>query len=131
MGKEGSAGVYYRRVLAQADSGPPVALIQARTLPSAHTTVAALPDSRAVAAYDMTETGDRAIGVSLIGGNQTVLRKHLLTNSAGGQYPQVVAIAPDRAVVAWIGKTAQRREIRLAALRFDTDPAGASVALKE
>jgi hypothetical protein len=131
MGKEGSAGVYYRRVLTQADSNPPIPLVQARTLPSAHPTVAALPDTRALAAYDMTEVGDRAIGVSLIGGNQTVLRKHLITNSAGGQYPQVVALGPDRAVVAWIGKTGQRREIRLVTIKFEADPAGGSVALKE
>ena len=131
MGKEGSAGVYYRRILGQADSGLPVALMQARTLPSAHTTVAALSGNRALAAYDMTETGDRAIQVSLIGSDQAVLRQHLIANSAGGQYPQVVTAGPDNAVVAWIGKTGQRREIRLVAINFSPGQEGSAVALKE
>jgi hypothetical protein len=131
MGKEGSAGVYYRRVLAQADSGVPVALLRARTLPSAHTTVAALSGNRALAAYDMTETGDRAIQVSLIGEDQVVRRQHRIANSAGGQYPQVVAAGSGHAVVAWIGKVGQRREIRLTAIRFTPSQDGATVALKE
>jgi hypothetical protein len=132
VGKEGDAGVYYQRVLADAGAGQePVALIRARTLPTAHTTIAALSGGRALAAYDMTETGDRAIEVSLIGGNQTVLRKHLITGSEGGQYPQVIASGPGQAVVAWIGKAGERREIRLVAIRFRAETEEASVALKE
>ena len=132
VGKEGDAGVYYQRVMS---GGPgaqaPLALIRARTLPAAHTTIAALPGGRAVAAYDMTETGDRAIGVSLIGGNRTVLRKHLIAGSEGGQYPQVIAGGPGEAIVAWIGKVGERRESRLAAIKFGADTEGASVALRE
>jgi hypothetical protein len=132
VGKEGNAGVYYQRLLGEAGpSNEPVPLIQARTLPAAHTTVAALSDGRALAAYDMTEAGDRAVGVSLIGANRTVLRKHLINGSEGGQYPQVIATGPGRAVVAWIGKDGERRAVRLVAINFGTDTQRASVALKE
>lgn len=132
VGKEGNAGVYYQRILGEGgSSSEPLALIRARTLPTAHTTIAALSGSRALAAYDMTETGDRAVGVSLIGANRTVLRKHLIAGSEGGQYPQVIAAGPGRAVVAWIGKDGERRAVRLAAINFGTDTQGASVALKE
>lgn len=132
MGKEGSAGVYYRRVLASADTGPgPIPLIQANTLPSAHTTVAALGGGQALAAYDMTETGDRAIGVSLIGPNRSVLQRHILAGSEGGQYPQVISAGPGRAIVAWIGKSGERREIRLVAITFAIESPGSTVALKE
>ena len=132
VGKEGSAGVYYQRVLGESTAGSePLALIQARTLPTAHTTVAALSGGRALAAYDMTETGDRAIGVSLIGANRTVLRKHLIAGSEGGQYPQVVEAGSGRAVVAWTGKNGERRTVRLVAIKAGSDTQGASVALKE
>jgi hypothetical protein len=132
VGKEGSAGVYYQRVLAAAgSSAEPVPLLRARTLPAAHTTVAALGAGRALAAYDMTETGDRAVGVSLIGANRTVLQKQVVTGSEGGQYPQVIAAGPGRAVVAWIGKNGERRVVRLVAIDFDPATQGAHVALKE
>ena len=132
VGKEGSAGVYYQRVLEDASANSvPLALIQARTLPVAHTTIAALSGGRALAAYDMTETGDRAIGVSLIADNQRVVFRHLVTNSTGGQYPQVTATGPGRAVVAWIGKAGERREVRLVAINFPPGQQRATVALKE
>ena len=132
MGKEGQAGVYYQRVLAQQEaSEAPVALIQARTLPSAHTTVAALPGGRALAAYDRTETGERAVSVSLIGADRAVLERHLVAGSEGGQYPQVVATGPGQAVVAWIARMGERREVRLAAIKFGLETDGARVALKE
>ena len=132
VGKEGEAGVYYQRVLD--DAGPaeaPVALIRARTMPAAHTTVAALSAGRALAAYDMTETGDRAISVSLIGADRTVLRRQVITGSEGGQYPQVISAGAGRAIVAWIGKKGDRREIRLVAINFGSELQGTSVALKE
>jgi hypothetical protein len=132
VGKEGDAGVYYQRVLGeQAASSRPLALIRAATLPAAHTTVTALAGGRALATYDMTETGDRAISVSLIGTNQTVLHNRLITGSEGGQYPQVVATGSDQAVVAWIGKVGERRELRLVTIRFGNATTGATVALKE
>jgi hypothetical protein len=131
VGKEGDAGVYYQRVKAGTGGQPPVPLIRARTLPTAHTTIAALSGGRALAAYDMTETGDRAVVVSLVGSNQTVLEKQLIAGSEGGQYPQVIAIGPGQAVLAWIGKAGERREIRLATIRFDPESEQAAVALKE
>ena len=132
VGKEGSAGVYYQRVLAEAgSSSEPLPLLQARTLPAAHTTVAAVSGGRALAAYDMTETGDRAVAVSLISANRTVLQKLRISKSEGGQYPQVIAAGPGRAVVAWIGKEGERRAVRLVAINVGTDTQGANVALKE
>jgi hypothetical protein len=132
VGKQGDAGVFYQRVRENAPvDAAPLALIQAQTMPVAHTTIAALSGGRAVAAYDMTDTGDRAIGVSLIGANRTVVRKHLISNSEGGQYPQVVAAGPGRAIVAWIGKAGERRQVRLAAINFPAAQDGGTVALKE
>ena len=132
VGKEGNAGVYYQRIRAEASpTSEPLALIQARTLPAAHTTIAALDGGEALAAYDMTETGDRAVGVSLIGANRTVLRTQIITGSEGGQYPQVIAAGPRRAVIAWIGKEGERRVVRLAAINHGTDLQRATVALKE
>lgn len=132
IGKEGQAGVYYQRVLADHEpTQAPLPLLQARTLPSAHATVAALSGGRALAAYDMTETGDRAIGVSLIGANRTVIERRLIDQSEGGQYPQVLNTGPGSAVVAWVGKSGSRREIRLALVRFGEETTGSNVALKE
>jgi hypothetical protein len=119
MGKEGKAGVYYQRLAGTAvetDSALP--LIRARTLPSAHTTVTALSGGRALAAYDMTEAGNRAIAVSLIGPDRTIQQHHVFTGSEGGQYPQVVASGEGRAVVSWTGKEGERRTVRLAAITF-------------
>jgi hypothetical protein len=132
VGKEGSAGVYYQRVSGQAPgAGNPLPLIQAHTMPAAHTTVAALSGGRALAAYDMTAAGDRAVSVTLISADGTAVVSQPLPGSEGGQYPQVVATGPGTAVVAWIGKNGDRREIRLAAIRFEPDSDEGRVALRE
>jgi hypothetical protein len=131
VGKEGSAGVYYQRVQAETTKPTPLALLQARTLPAAHTTVAALPGGGALAAYDMTQSGDRAIGVSLISANRTVERQHVISGSEGGQYPQVMGTGPGRAVVAYTATENGRRQVRVVGFRFEADNTGARVALKE
>jgi hypothetical protein len=131
MGKEGEAGVYYRKVLGEAGpGGPPLPLVRARTLPSAHTTVAALRGGGALAAFDITESGDRAVELSLIEAGRNQALHHRLANSAGGQYPQVIALGPGRAVVAWIGRSGDRRQIHLAAVKFGENTQRAAVALK-
>jgi hypothetical protein len=79
----------------------------------------------------MTETGDRAISLSLIGANRAVQAHLVIAGSEGGQYPQVLNTGPGRAVVAWVGKGGSRREIRLALIRFEAGTTGSSVALKE
>ncbi len=131
MGKEGAAGVYYQRVdQGGSPADPPLALIRAQTLPSAHTTVAALPGGRALAAYDQTGTGDRAVGLSLIGASRDVLEQHTIAGSEGGQYPQVLSVGPGRALVAWVGRSGERRAVRLAAITFNASE-GSAVALRD
>jgi hypothetical protein len=131
VGKEGDAGVYYQRVRAgSADRPAPLALVRARTLPAAHTTVAALSGGEALAVYDMTETGDRQIGVSLVRANRTVAAQRQLSGSNGGSHPQVLAIEPGKALIAWTGMAGNHQQLRLAGITFESE-AGASVALKE
>lgn len=117
MGKEGSAGVYYRKVGGAGDSVP-LALVQARTLPTAHTSVVALPDGGALAAYDIDIRGDRRIGLTRIDSLGRQAEVFEIAGSAGGLYPQLVEGGAGTVLLAWTGLEGGARRIRLARITF-------------
>jgi hypothetical protein len=132
VGKEGSAGVYYQHVIAAVDSQPaPVPLIKARTLPTAHTTIAVVPDGGVIATYDMTQAGDRAIGLSVIAPDGRITTQIGVTGSAGGSYPQVVSQSPRSAFVAWSGLEGQKRTVGLSRITFPAVPHETRLSRKE
>ncbi|MEO8295221.1 MAG: sialidase family protein [Gemmatimonadota bacterium] len=119
VGKEGDAGVFYQRVVAGMDSQPaPVPLVKARTLPTAHTTIAAIPGGGAAVAYDITASGDRGIGISILAPDGSVVAREMIAGSGGGSYPQVVSQDSRSALVAWTELEGEKRTVRLSRIIF-------------
>jgi hypothetical protein len=112
-GAEGRAGLYYAQA---GKTGPAAAvpLVTGRSLPSVHGAVAALSGEGAVAAYDATKGGGRAIGVAWLPAGGDKPRRTAIPGGEGGAYPQVVAAGADLALVAWTADRAGRSEVRLA-----------------
>ncbi|MEO8201070.1 MAG: sialidase family protein [Gemmatimonadota bacterium] len=119
VGKEGNAGVFYQKVLQGIPSpAEPLPLVRGRTLPTAHTTIAAVSGGGAIAAYDIDANGERGIGVTLIDGAGTEVFHRAIAGSSGGTYPQVVSVDPGAAVVAWGSVVANKRLIQLTRITF-------------
>ena len=112
-GAAGRAGLYYA---VAGDTGPAAALplVTGKSLPSVHGAVAALPGGGAVAAYDATEDGARAIGAAWLPAGGGRPRRTTIPGGEDGVYPQVVAAGADLALVAWTTGAEDRSEVRLA-----------------
>jgi hypothetical protein len=112
-GAAGRAGLYYA---VAGDTAPAAALplVTGKSLPSVHGTVAALPGGDAVAAYDATADGARAIGVAWLTAGGRNLRQTTVPGGEDGVYPQVVAAGANFALVAWTAGADDRSEVRLA-----------------
>jgi hypothetical protein len=112
-GARGRAGLYYAEV---GDAGPAAAvpLVAGRSLPSVHGSVAALSGGGAVAAYDATAAGARAIGVAWLPAAGEKPRQTVVPGGKDGVYPQIVAAGADLALVAWTADADGRSEVRLA-----------------
>lgn len=119
MGKEGSAGVYYRKLAPDgAAEMPAVTLLKARTLPTAHASVSALSEGGAIAAYDIDIRGDRRIGVTRILPDGNKGAEIQVAGSEGGLYPQLVTIGPGEGFLAWTASAGDVRRIKLARINF-------------
>ena len=94
-GKSGAAGVFYARQ----GAGGAVALIQRKTPPPGHVSVAALPDGGALAAYDVDGDGKRAATVARIAAAGRIVSQLSVPRSKGGTYPQVVTAGAAGALV--------------------------------
>lgn len=113
-GKEGRAGIYYARTVPGAEPSAPVALAVARTMAVAHASVSATSRAGALAAYDMTPAGERAIQVAWIGADGQLRETLSVPGSAGGQYPKLESLDDSTAVVAWT----QADGVRVARVRL-------------
>ncbi|HET6576684.1 MAG TPA: sialidase family protein [Gemmatimonadales bacterium] len=112
-GSPGRTGLYYA---VAGDSAPAAVLplVTGNSLPSVHGAVAALPGGGAVAAYDATDDGARAIGVAWLPAGGDDPRRATIPGGENGVYPQVIAAGADRALVAWTAGAEDRSEVRLA-----------------
>jgi hypothetical protein len=112
-GAPGRVGLYYTAV-GGAAARAPVPLVTGKSLPSVHGSVAALADGGAVAAFDAGADGARVISVAELRDGEGGARIGTVPGSAGGAYPQVVAISASTAVVAWTARSDGLSELRLA-----------------
>lgn len=112
-GKEGSAGMFYAWRRPGAAPSAPVGLATARTMATAHASVA-LAAGGVLAAYDMSPKEGRAIRLAYVDGNGQLRQQVAIPASASGQYPQLAVLDDSTAVVAWT----QDASVRAARLRI-------------
>jgi hypothetical protein len=116
-GNPGAAGVFYARAKhAGAGFRPPVALLHARTLPTGHPRVAALPDGGAVVAWDVGEDGRPALHVAHISPDGRAGPSLTVPGSASADHPEVVSLGDGRAIVAWTERLEETPRVRLASV---------------
>jgi hypothetical protein len=113
-GKAGAVGVYYARAERGAAFGDPTALVTARTLPTAHPRVAALPDGGTVVAWDVGADGKAALFVARVSPDGRPGRPVRVADSDGADHPEVAALGDGRAVVTWTERRDGRSAMRLA-----------------
>jgi BNR repeat-like domain len=113
-GKQGSTGVYYARRVQGQSTGPAVSLEGGQGLGVAHPAVAALPGGGALAAYDVSSDGKRAIHLAWLGADGQVGSRHAVTGSENGKYPQLVVLNDSIAVVGWTGSVGEAPAMQLA-----------------
>src|SRR5690606_15089705 len=114
-GKPGGVGIFYAR-LAGSDTteAEAVPLVTGTTVQTGHSAVIPLPDGGALAAFDVNESGERAIRLARISGAGQVVAARTVDGSAGGTYPQLVGMDTDGAVVAWRQMEGDASRIRMA-----------------
>ncbi len=113
-GKTNAAGVFYQHLPAGAGSNAPAALLEERTLPTAHPAVAPLPDGGALVAFDVAPGGARWIVLARIGLSGQLTARQQIAGSDGGLYPQLAVAGPNSAVLAWTGRSGEIRTLHLA-----------------
>src|SRR5689334_4299412 len=114
-GAAGKAGLYYAALGPDGgDLAPEVPLVAGSTLPAVHGSVVALAGGGALAAFDATSDGRRAIGVAELGADGRVAGQSSLRDSDGGLYPQLTAVSERAVVVAYTARTGEHQELRLA-----------------
>ena len=113
-GKAGTQGMYYARSLRPGNPTKPVALVSGERVGPSHPAVAVLQDGGALAAYDMTSSGERRIGVARLRSDGTVAGRVWVDDSDGGKYPQLAVVADTLAVVSWTGGTGASPRLRMA-----------------
>ncbi|HET7601812.1 MAG TPA: sialidase family protein [Gemmatimonadales bacterium] len=99
-GKEGGAGIFYARRRPGAAPSDPVGLATARTMATAHPSVA-LTSRGVLAAYDMSPKGGREIQLAWLDADGRLRQQLSVPASASGQYPQVTVLSDSTALVAW------------------------------
>ncbi len=118
----GSSGVFYRRTTAApADGeGPLVPLYQADQVPTAHVSVAALPDGGALVAYDvgMGGAGARVVQVARVtpDGHRAALA--MVPASDGGGHPPLAVTGRSTAALAYPVTAGDARSVRAARIRL-------------
>jgi hypothetical protein len=117
-GKQGKVGVYYARQVGQGGGGAAVELISGPALGVAHPAVAALPDGGALAAYDVSADGERAIRVARLGPDGRKRGTAAVSGSEGGKYPQLAVLDDSTAVVAWTSTVGDGSRMGLARVSF-------------
>ncbi len=100
-GKQGRAGVYYARVTPGSAPSAPVGLAVARTLATAHASVAIASEGGVLAAWDMSPDGHRMIQLARIDAAGRLARTISVPGSTDGRYPQLEVLGDSTAVVAW------------------------------
>jgi hypothetical protein len=100
-GKQGRAGIYYARVTPGGAPSTPVGLAVARTLATAHASVAIAGQGAVLAAWDMSPDGHRMIQLARIDAAGRLARTISVPGSTDGRYPQLEVLGDSTAVVAW------------------------------
>ena len=113
-GKEGTQGMYYAKSLRARESAKPLELVGGARVGPSHPAVAALRDGGALAAYDVTSSGERRIGVARLRADGSVAGRVWVNHSDGGRYPQLAVVGDTMAVVSWTGGTGDSPRVRMA-----------------
>jgi hypothetical protein len=118
-GKQGAAGVYYARRVADRSTGPAVPLVQGEALGVAHPAVAALPRGGALAAFDVSPDGKRLIRLAQLLPSGTVGAQQQISGSEDGKYPQLAVLDSTTAVVGWTEARGDGSKMRLAQISLE------------
>jgi hypothetical protein len=110
--------MYYAKVGRSAEPAKPAELISGDRVGPSHPAVVALGDGGALAAYDMTPSGERKIGVARLRNNGSVAGRVWVPGSDGGKYPQLAALDDTTALVSWTGGKGDAPRVRVARLRL-------------
>ena len=113
-GKQGAAGVYYARRVAGGGAVEAVPLVQGPGVGVAHPAVVSLPTGGALAAYDVSPDGKRAIGVVQLLRSGKVGARIQVPGADDGKYPQLAVLDSNTAVVGWTEARGEGSRIRLA-----------------
>ena len=118
-GRAGDAGVYYARTRGTSESRVRVGLVTGRKVTTAHPAVATVDAGGVLAAYDMTEKGERRIRVARISDSGDVLHQVTVPGSESGKYPQLAVTSDTSAVVAWTSTEGEKSRVGLARLEWN------------
>ena len=114
-GKPDGAGMFYGRI-APGDTAAAraVPLVTGAGIQTGHGSIAALGAGGALAAFDVDEGGGRGIRLAYLDDAGALAASRTIEGSAGGSYPQVVALPDGSALVAWRQADAGEAGIRVA-----------------
>ncbi len=112
-GKEGEAGIFYARRRPGEAPSEPVGLASARTMATAHASVA-VAGRGILAAYDMSPRHGRGIQLAWLDGDGRLRQELSVPASTSGQYPQVTVLSDSVALMAWT----QADSVKVVRLRF-------------
>jgi len=114
-GVTGKAGLYYAAVERDGRrAAAPVVLVTGPNLPAVHGSVIGLDGGGAVAAYDATADGNRAIAVAQLRAGSGRPRTAAIPDGEEGVYPQLAAASSQAVAVAFTVRHGERQELRLA-----------------
>jgi len=117
-GKAGTQGMYYARSGRSGEPARPAELISGDRVGPSHPAVVTLGGGGALAAYDMTSTGERRIGVARLRDDGSVAGRVWVPSSDGGRYPQLAAVDDTTAVVSWTGGKGDAPRVQMARLNL-------------
>ncbi|HEX7337491.1 MAG TPA: sialidase family protein [Gemmatimonadales bacterium] len=113
-GKAGSQGMYYARSGQPGGRAEAVELVSGARVGPSHPAVVALSDGGALAAYDVTASGERRIGVARLRADGSLAGRVWVDDSDGGKYPQLAVLGDTLAVVSWTGAKGDSPQLRMA-----------------
>lgn len=114
VGKPGAARVAYARINNNGVFGAPVAVVSARTLPTAHPRVAVLSGGGAIVASDIDAKGRSMLVVARISSSGSVAGLREFAGSDGADHPEMLSLADGTVLVAWAQRSGDASRVRLA-----------------
>jgi hypothetical protein len=119
-GRDGGTGIHYART-AEPGVGrfdAPHAVEVGEEVPVGHAAVAALPDGRALVAYDVGTDGARTMRLAAYGADGRAAGRAAVPASEGADHPQLAVLPDGGVLVAWSPLGGNAGRIRLVRVRM-------------